>query len=655
MKNFFVLIICFSTTLLSAAEVEWTGNTSTSWNNPNNWDCNCLPGPDDDVSIPFGDLVSVNTTVTIHSLNLRGQLTILPNQTLTIDGQLDGTQIALSHFAGSIINEGTFVITNQLDRIAWDQSDQGDVTNNGEIRIENFACTGDCSGLDIFTLNGDFINNGTLFFASPTSNDGISLNGTFTNNGTLQMDNASIDGGLLRIGQYASFINNGGANCLFENITPTAESLVRGLQTLQNFTTVENHGLLRIHSTSTSLESMLLRGTDATFVNTGTLEIVGGKLGINARDLQTFDNQGNIDLRGQANRGLELFYSIELSNSGTITCTDASAATAIYCNGDDLRPQLTNTGTISVSDYLNEATTARGLHLNNADVNNQGLIDLNGSGSGLALDLGTDSLYNATTGNIRLDHFDEGIDAAANLTNAGTLHFGPELGIAFAQPSLNARNSGLISGEANLYNTAIEWLAGSELSPGGPDAIGQITFLDDFNGSEQLNININVGTGQQSDVIRTFNEIDYNGSITIIPIPDFEPAFANYLIFDSGGFTGNYQFLLPDTPNNWVWTIIPDDFQLRLRYEMISSTDAPSDSSGDISVFPNPVARGSELFISIPGTTSSHQAVLYNLNGQWVTTLPLSSGTSVVNMPSHLPAGTYLLYANNHFKKILVK
>ena len=49
----------------------WTGNAGTAWENPSNWSCNSVPDINNDVIIPTGAVVVINSNVTIKTLLLQ--------------------------------------------------------------------------------------------------------------------------------------------------------------------------------------------------------------------------------------------------------------------------------------------------------------------------------------------------------------------------------------------------------------------------------------------------------------------------------------------------------------------------------------------------------------------------------------------------------
>ncbi|MBN2541448.1 hypothetical protein JXI42_01125 [bacterium] len=77
MKNFLVTLILagFLAGVVFAAEITWTGGGGdTDWNNSWNWSSWSVPGPNDDVRIPAGGLVTLPSQVSVRNLINEGQI-----------------------------------------------------------------------------------------------------------------------------------------------------------------------------------------------------------------------------------------------------------------------------------------------------------------------------------------------------------------------------------------------------------------------------------------------------------------------------------------------------------------------------------------------------------------------------------------------------
>jgi len=78
--NSLVITLRFSNT--------WTGAISSSWESPANWSCGTVPDGYTDVIIPAGAVVTINSNISIATLNLNpsASLTVNPPYTLTLLG-----------------------------------------------------------------------------------------------------------------------------------------------------------------------------------------------------------------------------------------------------------------------------------------------------------------------------------------------------------------------------------------------------------------------------------------------------------------------------------------------------------------------------------------------------------------------------------------
>ena len=70
---FLSLSLCF--TLMLNSQNVWTGNVDDSWSDPNNWSGN-VPNATEDVLIPPGFVVTIDTPANIRSIEVQGDPTI---------------------------------------------------------------------------------------------------------------------------------------------------------------------------------------------------------------------------------------------------------------------------------------------------------------------------------------------------------------------------------------------------------------------------------------------------------------------------------------------------------------------------------------------------------------------------------------------------
>ncbi|MBL7892552.1 MAG: T9SS type A sorting domain-containing protein [Bacteroidia bacterium] len=170
---YFLLIVTALFVLKSgafAADRTWDGSSSSAWNTPANWDCNCFPSTADNVIIDAGSyanapIISVNPTNSVKDLTIRN------NGLLTITG---GT----SSFTKNLIitTGGDLTITG------------GTVSITANSTIDGVGSTLNISG----TLAGTVFNmNAKLTIGGTTAGPVVNFSGgTFNYGGNLLLDGA---------------------------------------------------------------------------------------------------------------------------------------------------------------------------------------------------------------------------------------------------------------------------------------------------------------------------------------------------------------------------------------------------------------------------------------------------------------------------------
>lgn len=626
---------------LSAANIQWTGNASSAWSETANWDCNCLPGSDDDVYISTGDNVVLDIDATIRHLTTSRTLHINSNTQLTIDGQNSGEMEGISIINQSLIIDGRLVITGMIDQSSLDIHN-ADVIINGELIIDQPGCsTENCPFFRVVDLTGHLVNNGNLIIQKPTAQRIISVFGSLENNGLIEVDSAFVRDNILGLGQGATFINDSSAIFRMTNIIPRG-NLPRGLQNAINDVTVVNDGELIISSTGGTLWSIDLKGSNTTFLNRGTLEVTGGKYAILSRDLDFFRNEGSIEVSGQVTSGAVFRGPTNAQNEGNWRFIDGSVTNALLLIGINGNPEFINRGDLSVENYLTDTLPASAIKHLNSSFSNFGNIDLSGGGANIGWELDTNILINHPEGYIRCDDFGRGFKALGQFENHGEVVFGPGLNTAFFSGNrINMRNTGQIGGFGNIQPIGIEWLPGGTLAPGETDTLGTISLIDDLNLATEDTIVLDIST-DGNDQVRTSDSINFSGTIQLNLMPGFEPISTTYTLLEaSEGLAGTPNVELPALPSNWEWTLMQDESSLQLVLSMISSANDLNEQE-QLAVYPNPVASGSDLFLSLDQPLVQSKARLMQLNGRVIKSFDLAPNQNRIKLPA-LPAGIYLL------------
>ena len=89
----------------------WTGLTNNSWNNSGNWNPTVIPITDEDVLIPTGSTVNINTNVTTNNLTVNNSgiiVNIISGNTLTVNGNLNLTNGIMNINGQTLTLNGTF-------------------------------------------------------------------------------------------------------------------------------------------------------------------------------------------------------------------------------------------------------------------------------------------------------------------------------------------------------------------------------------------------------------------------------------------------------------------------------------------------------------------------------------------------------------------
>jgi Secretion system C-terminal sorting domain len=251
-----VLALTLSTQNAFAANITWTGATSTAWATASNWSPMTVPADGDDVVIPNVNagsnrypvittttaiLLSLNTvaqaTITIgnlghlkiggaYSISLLGTTNIITGGQWTIQGSLVSVNIS-----GNLTNGGTINLTEDAN-VSLDQNDMPNkAINNGTINV---------MGNGFFSPNAGILeNNGTInivdatAFLFPISNGGV-LNkstGIINNAGSLSISSTNSlenNGTINNTGTYSSTGTYSGTGN-FINSTSTGKVLAAGV------------------------------------------------------------------------------------------------------------------------------------------------------------------------------------------------------------------------------------------------------------------------------------------------------------------------------------------------------------------------------------------------------------------------------------------
>ncbi len=477
MKTKLLLILCLLSITNGIAQLNvWTGSVDDLWSNEDNW-TGTVPAPSDDVLIPSGFVVTLDTPADILSIEVQGNSILNVTETLIIQnpsefesnvivnwssGSLIGPGILLNsgtinltfpsfNLSGSVVlnNPGTINLSSGANiGIGTDA-----VLNNSGTGVIDFQMTG--SSIFAFSVPPNTLNNfGTIKTSFPNSSDVGTIGGTLINtDGIFQIDSGTLNlnttatnfiGGEFNVAAGATLNWNGPIDAigvLFGNVFGTlnwTDDLSITTNVMLQFTgnaVLNNSG------------GDIIGG--GTITNFSTITFLTGGAAI--EDGSTLINNGELIFENGAD--LRLATDGTLNNNLTGIVEILSDLTQITSLGiaDDTR-NFINSGIIRVTLPDPSDTTSIGIALNNNDgtieVNN-GTLNLNYLTTSLS-----NGVYNIASSGVLGWLFPIHIDGMLTGTLDGTLDWRADLIVA-TNATLNFSGSGFV-----------DWVSG-DLDGGG--------------------------------------------------------------------------------------------------------------------------------------------------------------------------------------------
>ncbi len=377
MKPIFIILLLFVLVPIYAQTTRtWTGNgDATSWTDPVNWDCNCVPSTGEDVVIPvFYSSVNINVSgaqdinqlncwanliiqsgaiLTTHSFTyIQPGCVVTVNGTLNLTGCFDVWFRANSTFGVELVNNGTINVT---DSHLWFFSDNGtgipSFVNNGTFNISNnSAFPLYAMGLD---NNATFQNNSSGYI-SVNANLGINMSGatvaaSFANYGLFSGNG---------INSFKQIINQSSGTINISSYLNIYDTYYR--PPVEIFSSFINEGTLNVTNPLSGGFYGLLINPGASFVSNGIVNINSERFPI--------DNQGMCALNGTTTLNVPVYNNYYgIKNSGTFSL--ANSGTSFYSNTNFLNLSSGNftidaCKVISLYSLYNQGTT-----LNNGQIN----------------------------------------------------------------------------------------------------------------------------------------------------------------------------------------------------------------------------------------------------------------------------------------------
>lgn len=492
-KLLFGIVICLSMSL--NAQNVWTGTEDDLWSNENNWS-GTVPTPSEDVLIPSGFVVTLDTPTDILSIEVQGNSVLNVTETLMIQNPSEfEMNVVVNWVSGDLIGPGILLNsgTINLSFPSFDIGGSAVLNNPGTINL---------SGGGNISINTDSVlnNSGTGTIDFQTAGSSIGAVGpppnTFNNFGTIKtsmpdpLDECDIAGSLINTDGVFQ-IDSGTLE-----LNTTANNFMGGMFNVAAGATLEWNGPIDAIGIFTgAIFGDLNWDNDLSVTSTAVFNFTGnGVINNTGGDLTgggTLTNQSTISTN---NTGFMLTGATTLENNGTIRIANIGdvslgANSTINNTVSGLIELLENGGNISsfgVADdtrVLNNSGTIRANLPNSSDAvsitiklnNNNGTLEvLNGT---LNLNYGgitlTDGSYTINSNGILNWSFP--ITVSGNLTGVldGEFNWGADI-VVPTSATFNLSGNGII-----------DWVAGD--IEGGGVLTNENTIVKSTGGTKRIN------------------------------------------------------------------------------------------------------------------------------------------------------------------------
>jgi len=398
------IVICLTFSINS--QNVWTGNIDDSWANENNWSGN-VPEVSDDVLIPSGFTVTIDTPANIRSIEVQGNsiLNVTESLIIAVDSEFE-QNVTVNWSGGSL--EGPGILLNSgtinLSFPSFNLSGSVVLNNPGEIILTNGAnigigtnCVLNNSGTGTIefqspgseivgtTLPTTLNNFGTIKIALPLPDDEVAIGNQLINtDGVFQVDSGTLNintfdanfmGGEFNIAAGATMNWNDPIDAIgvFTGIVfgdlNWQDDLIVTANAVFNFTG---------NGTITNIGGDLFGG--GTLTNLSSINLNSGNLVV--REASTIENEGTITLASGADLLINADGIVNNNASGTISLLDADSNIGSLGIADDTRV-LNNIGLIQANlpNPSDEASILIKLENNNGQIDvNNGVLNLNYAG-----------------------------------------------------------------------------------------------------------------------------------------------------------------------------------------------------------------------------------------------------------------------------------
>lgn len=503
-----LIVLLFLTILfnINANKVYWIGGND-SWNNPANWDCNCIPGENDLVVIDSNTItIEENEKAFAFNVTIQEEASLIIRDTL----QIENDSLYGMLLYGNVVNYGYLYM---IDARSTGISCQGSFTNYGTLKMEKLgdpiALGGTSLGVfqsGIFTAYFD--NYGEIDIETYTDKFGVYViqNNKFVNHpgGEITVTGGSSIGAGLTVGSAGQY------QMINEGLITIQDGEISGAGTLINRGTIIHHhdvnapgggnflggfvneatGLYSVKNTSTGVfvfnDTIINRGTiliDSTggdaismfsgsyWSNTGYFEVKrAGRFGVNVCNGCAFQNfeGGTFVIKKTDENGVELFgNNASFYNNGILLIDSIGEApgSSFGEHGISIRGSGSFINdTIGVIDIRN--TRGIGLFKNSGQpCENNGLIKISNSTDHGFKSSGNLPFINQPTGRIEIDSSAKsglivtkpGFFGSGSLTNKGVIEIGDQIGTYSVENTNTLINdtTGMIIVQSKMRNTSI--------------------------------------------------------------------------------------------------------------------------------------------------------------------------------------------------------
>ena len=413
----------------------WTGNVSDQWATPGNWSPSGPPGQNDTANISY------DGGVIVYANGNDGNVTV---EGLVLTEGLDGVEFALENdefftvyannvSASSSLSSDTSIVVDSGSTLEIEWNDGGTFTNAGVISVLS-------GGSLAWAFTGSFANQHTILLGHVTGNNPANTDLTIAGTVTLT------GGGTLDLGEQSDQFQTF-STATIENYSATNDALINVNNTITGGGSIivsrfdnQAEGLVE----ASQEEGNSLQVYAATFTNEGTM-IASTRATLDlGKDGTTgsLANTGEIGLLSDGDLAISGNFSI--SGSGVTEMKGAGSAVTSNKEGPTTftnESEIADFSTGEIGDPL-----FYGANTNDLTFLNEGLTVVDGSGTQLTLDTGSNTIIDDSGGTFEAEegglliidspvitgsHFFGGGGGTIEATNNGTVTLTPRSHRAF--------------------------------------------------------------------------------------------------------------------------------------------------------------------------------------------------------------------------------